>query len=135
MKKEDKKVMSLKRVAFFTEVIPGITFFIYGIINLKLLSNIITTLLAVIILPLMVIPYVALFKRKDKDDEASKLHTIKAGAISGILLELVITVIWILYILKIFWEFSIGVCAPFLLSMYMFVHGLLFIHYEEDGDC
>lgn len=42
MKKEDKKVMSLKRVAFFTEVIPGITFFIYGIINLKLLSNIIT---------------------------------------------------------------------------------------------
>lgn len=26
MKKEDKKVMSLKRVAFFTEVIPGITF-------------------------------------------------------------------------------------------------------------
>ena len=59
MKKEDKKVMSLKRVAFFTEVIPGITFFIYGIINLKLLSNIITTLLAVIILPLMVIPYVA----------------------------------------------------------------------------
>ena len=123
MKKEDKKVMSLKRVAFFTEVIPGITFFIYGIINLKLLSNIITTLLAVIILPLMVIPYIALFKRKDKDDEASKLHTIKAGAI------------WILYILKIFQKCSIGVCAPFLLSMYMFVHGLLFIHYEKDGDC
>ena len=83
----------------------------------------------------MVIPYIALFKRKDKDDEASKLHTIKAGAISGILLELVITVIWILYILKIFQKCSIGVCAPFLLSMYMFVHGLLFIHYEKDGDC
>ena len=99
MKKEDKKVMSLKRVAFFTEVIPGITFFINGIINFKLLSYIFTTLLAVIILPLMVIPYVALFKRKDKDDEASILHIIKAGAISGILLELVITVIWILYIL------------------------------------
>jgi hypothetical protein len=128
-----KRVLTLRKKSVLINGGSGITYIIFGCIQILQRNRIVDTILIILIALPMLLEIIALLLKTEPEDEMAQYNKYRAKATVYEFLSFVISTFIFIALFEGGWMIDIKIVLPFLLGVFNLLELIIFVDYEKVG--